>query len=192
MSGDIHFGFDITADNLREFEDALKEMGSRAVLAGFPQDKEHAREDENGNPVPITNAGIAYSMDKGMPEQNVPARPFMVQGVESVADKIVGGMESTGLAALDGNAQAVDAGLNAVGLTAQKGIRMKIRDGPFVPLAESTLKARARMGGSIAKAAKAELDSRAAGNEAGTDNANPLNLTGQMRNAVEFVIRKEQ
>ncbi len=80
MSGDIHFGFDITADNLREFEDALKEMGSRAVLAGFPQDKEHVREDENGNPVPITNAGIAYSMDKGMPEQNVPARPVHGSG----------------------------------------------------------------------------------------------------------------
>ena len=44
MSGDIHFGFDISADNLREFEDALKEMGSKAVLAGFPQDKDEPRQ----------------------------------------------------------------------------------------------------------------------------------------------------
>jgi hypothetical protein len=33
MSGDIHFGLDITADNLREFEDALKEMGMVSALA---------------------------------------------------------------------------------------------------------------------------------------------------------------
>ena len=74
-----------------------------AVLAGFPQDKDEPREDADGNPSPITNAGIAYSMDKGMPEQNVPARPFMIPGIESVQDKIVGGMETTGLAALDGD-----------------------------------------------------------------------------------------
>ena len=101
-------------------------------------------------------------------------------------------MEKTGLAALDGDAQAVGAGLNAVGLTAQKGIRMKIREGPFAPLAESTLLARTHMGRSIAKAAQKELDSRAAGNEAGVDNARPLNLTGQMRSAVQYVIRKEE
>jgi hypothetical protein len=191
MSGDIHFGMDVTADNLREFEAALREMQAQAVMAGFPADKNEEREDENGNPTPITNAALGYIHDKGMPEQNIPARPFMVPGIESVEGKIVDGMERIGVAALDGDTQEVEAGFMAVGLTAQNGIRRKIIDGPFAPLADSTLVARARMGGRIAKAAQAEIDSRAAGNEAGVDNARPLNLTGQMRNAVTYVIRKE-
>lgn len=191
LNGDIHFGFEVTADNMRAFADALQEMTGEAVLAGFPAEKEETREDENGNPVAINNATIGYLMDKGMPEQNVPARSFMISGIESVGDKIADAMEQTGTAALDGDQQRVQEGFHAVGLVAENGIRQKIIDGPFVPLAESTLKARARAGGEIGKAAQRELDSRQAGNVESVEDARPLNFTGQMRNAVSYAIRKE-
>ena len=64
-------------------------------------------------------------------------------------------------------------------------------EGPFEPLKESTLRGRAHMGGEIGKAAIFELDSRAAGNEPDPGNVCPLNATGQMRNAVNYVIRKD-
>jgi hypothetical protein len=192
MSGSVHFGFDITSDNLKAFEDALREMQAQDVLAGYPADKAEPREDQDDNPVPITNAAIAYLMNTGMPEQNVPAREFMVSGIESVEQPIISAMEQTGIAALGGESQAVEQGLNAVGLIAQNGIRSKIVDGPFEPLAESTLRGRVRHGGAIGKAAQTELDSRAVGNEPSVDNARPLNFTGQMRNAATYVLRKRE
>jgi len=190
MSGDIHIGLDVTSDHMREFADALRLMTDESVMAGFPAD-ERPREDENGNATPITNAALGYVHNTGMPELNIPARPFMVEGIENVEDTIIDGMEATGLAALDGDSQGVESGLNAVGMTAKLGIQTKILDGPFEPLAESTLKARARRGGSIGEAAQFELDSRAAGNDPNPENARPLTETGQMRNAVNYVLRKE-
>ncbi|KAA6459631.1 hypothetical protein DYQ86_16055 [Acidobacteria bacterium AB60] len=187
---DINFGIDITEDNLGDFEKALKELRSQAVFAGFPEDKDKPREDPDGESEPITNAALAYIHDKGMPEQNIPARPIMEPGVESVQEEIVAKLEQTGLAALDGNLQGVENGFQAVGLIAQNGIRQRILDGPFVPLAESTLRARARMGGEVGAAAQRELDGTPS--PSGDPNVRPLNVTGQLRNAATYVVRKEE
>jgi len=193
MSGDVNLGFSVTHDEMASFMKALQAMQAKEVLAGFPADetpRQATPEDTKEGKQPITNAALGYIHNTGMPEQNIPARPFMVEGIESKGDQIANGMEAVGMAALDGNAEAVNQGLHAVGIIAKVGIQTKIVDGPFVPLAESTLKARARMGGSVGSAAQRELDSRAAGNSAGVDEARPLNLTGQMRNAVNYVVRE--
>lgn len=186
----VNLSFQVTRDEMKELARAIAQMTGESVLAGFPADGK-PREDEDGESEPITNAALAYIHNTGIPELNIPARPFMVQGIEQVEDRIVAGMEATGLAAFDHDQQAVELGLHAVGATARDGIKMKIRDGPFEPLKESTLRARARRGGEIGKVAMTELDSRTAGNEPSTDIARPLNDTGQMRNAVNYVIRKE-
>lgn len=174
-------------DATEAFEEALAELLSKEVLAGFPEGEE-PRKDEDGNPSPITNAALGYIHNTGAPEKNIPARPFMVEGVENVGNEIVDRMYDVGVAALDGDSQRVDMGLHAVGLTAKLGIQNKIVDGPFEPLAESTLKARARLG---RQGAQEELDRREAGEDPGVDLARPLNLTGQMRNAVNFVVRQK-
>jgi hypothetical protein len=110
----------------------------------------------------------------------------MVEGIEGVQDEIVGRLKEVARAALDGDSQRVDRGLHAVGLEAKLGIQNKILDGPFEPLAESTLKARASRG---RQGAQDELDRRAAGENPGTDLARPLNDSTQMRNAVNYVVR---
>lgn len=182
MNG-INLSFGVVADNSDALIKALAEMKSKAVYAGFPED-EKPRTDGS----PITNAAIAYVQNTGAPEQNIPSREFMVSGIESKRDPISDGMQEVGTAALDGDIPAAGAALHKVGLTAQNGIRNKIIEGPFEPLAESTLKARARRG---RDGAQQELDRRAAGEDPGTDLARPLNDTGQMRNAVTYVIRKD-
>lgn len=187
MANDVNLGFSVTHDEMKSFMKALEEMQAKSVLAGFPEG-ERAREDNEGNAEPITNATLGYIHNTGMPEQNIPARPFMVEGIENKREEISDGMEAAGVAALDGNVDGVNSALNAVGLSAQAGIRMKIVDGPFEPLAESTLKNYARQG---AKGAQTELDSRAAGNDPNPENVRPLNRTGQMRNAVAYAVRKE-
>lgn len=187
MANDVNLSFKVVSDNMSAFMKALEEMQAKEVLAGFPEE-EKAREDEDGNPSPITNAALGYIHNTGMPEQNIPARPFMVEGIEDKKEPITDGMKSAGLAALDGNTQLVDQSLHAVALIAKTGIQMKILDGPFEPLADSTLKARARRG---REGAQEELDRRAAGEDAGVELARPLNDTGQMRNAVDGIVREK-
>jgi hypothetical protein len=187
MANDVNLDFSVTHDEMGSFMKALEEMQAKSVLAGFPEG-EKPREDEEGNPDPITNAALGYIHNTGMPEQNIPARPFMNEGIENKREEITDGMEAAGIAALDGDMDGVNSALNAVGLSAQAGIRTKIVDGPFEPLAESTLKARARRG---RKGAQEELDRRAAGEDPGVELARPLNDTAQMRNAVNYVVRKE-
>ena len=69
------------------------------------------------------------------------------------------------------------------------GIKNYIADGVAPPLANATLRKRARKG---RKGAQAELDRRAQGEEPGMDLAKPLEDTGQMRNAVTFAIRNRE
>lgn len=159
----VEISFNVVGDMMAELEKALKEMQAKEVLVGFPE-SEDTRVDEKGNPESITNASLAYIHNFGAPEANIPARPFMVEGIEGVREKITDRMYTVGTAALEGNKQAVDMGLNAVGLTAQLGIQDKINDGPFTPNAPSTVKAK------------------------GSDS--PLIDTGQLRNAVTFQIRE--
>jgi hypothetical protein len=187
MASGVELGFSVTTDEMGAFMKAFKDMQAKEVLAGFPED-ETPREDEDGNPSPITNAALGYIHNTGMPEQNIPARPFMVEGIETKREPISDGMEVAGLAALDGDVQGIDKALMAVALIAQDGIKNKILDGPFEPLAESTLRARAARG---REGAQKELDSRAAGNAPNAENARPLNDTAQMRNAVQGVVREK-
>lgn len=187
MSNDVNLGFGVVHDNMNAFLKAFAKMQAKEVVAGFPQN-DTPREDEEGNPSPITNAAIAYVQNTGMPELNIPARPFMNEGVEDKREPIAKGMEAAGLAALDGNAEQMDRALHAVGLIAKSGIQSKINDGPFDPLSEATLKARAARG---RKGAGEELDRRAAGEDPGVELARPLVDTGQLRNAVEYAVREK-
>lgn len=190
MEKDVDLDFSVTHDDMGAFLHALESMQAKDVLAGFPAEEEPRKVEDGEEKEPITNAALGYIHNTGMPEQNIPARPFMVEGIEAIKDKVISGMETVGVAALDGNSQAVEQGLHAVGMTATLGIQNKILDGPFQPLAESTLKGRVRNAGSeVARAAQEELDSRAAGNAPNVDISRPLNVTEQMRNAVYYVVR---
>jgi len=185
VSARISFG--VTSDMTKAFMKALKDMQAKEVLAGFPESTSE-RKDENGEESPITNAAIAYVQNTGMPELNIPQREFMESGTESKREDITDGMREAGLAALDGDRQRVEAELHRVGLAAQNGIQSKINEGPFVPLADSTVEARARRG---RHGAQEEMDRRAAGEAPGTDLARPLVDTAQLEHAVTYLVREK-
>jgi phage gpG-like protein len=114
-----------------------------------------------------SNAMLAYIHDNGSPAQNIPARPFMRPGIESAKGAIEAVMKLGAKKALDGDETAVVVSLHQAGLIAQRSIRARINEGIDPPLAESTLRARARKG---AKGTK------------------PLIRTGQLRNSINYVI----
>ena len=62
-------------DNLRKLTQGIEVLTTMQVMVGVPDDKSGRREGE------INNAELAYIHDKGAPEANIPARPFMEPGI---------------------------------------------------------------------------------------------------------------
>lgn len=155
----------VTKDGVPALLKAIRDLTSKEVLVGIP-DTAAGRDDGDT----ISNAEIGYLMETGSPTQNIPPRPHLVPGVESVNDKIEKRMRAGAEAALAGRKSDVDATLTAVGITAENAVKAKITDGPFTPLSPKT----------IAK--------RKAKGRTGTK---PLIDTGQYRRAITHVVRKK-
>jgi hypothetical protein len=151
-------------DDTAKVIDGIAKLTTTRVMVGVPAEKGGRRDGE-----PINNAALLYIHEHGAPEAGIPARPTLMPGIQSAQKDINSGLEKTGKAALDGRPEAVDRGLTAVGLKAQSAIRAKFGSDELAPLAASTLEARRARGRTGDK---------------------PLLDTGQLRNSVNFVIRK--
>ena len=160
-------GVTISKDETASLLKAIKALTSKQVLVGVP-DSTAEREPVEGESPGLSNAAIGYIQEKGAPEANIPARPFLEPGVAGAKDQIAARFKSGAKSALTGDLEAVDATLNAVGLMGQNAARAKITDGPFAPLKPSTLANRKRRGRSGER---------------------PLIDTSQLRRALTYVIR---
>jgi len=155
----------VVQDHTGDLEKALAALTENIVYVGIPADNTNRTDDD-----PLGNAAIGYIQENGSPINNIPARPFLVPGVQSVADKVAGIFQKAGENALSGDLTAVQQGMNAAGLAAQSAVKRHITEGIPPPLAQSTLAARA------ARAVK---------------RTKPLIDTGQLLNSITYVIRKK-
>jgi hypothetical protein len=166
-----------TGPGLEGIFKALDDLSKTKLMVGFPSDDDEklgtggpdARTDG-----PATNALLAYVHETGSPARNIPARPFLHPGVEDGLSQVEPHLRAAATAALEpaGATEKVKKEFVAAGLILQGSVRTKITVGPFVPLAESTKAARRRK------------------HPAAGDEVTPLIDTGQLRAAVNFVIRK--
>ncbi len=137
----IKSGVHVVEDNTDQFLKSLEFLSKTAVLVGVPEEKADrdpsmAPEENTG----ITNATLAYIHDKGAPEANIPARPFMEPGIKNAKKDITKYMGQAAVYLLTAKQrQRGIKALNAAGMVAASSIKQKIEDGPFVPLMESTL-----------------------------------------------------
>ena len=175
----------IKADKLPGLLKAIAELNKNIVLVGVPDSTTERGDDEAG---PMNNATLGYIHEHGSPAANIPARPHLIPGVEDAQDDIASRFKKASQAALDGKKDKVRQQLESAGLVAQNSVKNKITDGDLEPLAESTLRARARRG---REGAVNELASRAAGNAPDNNNARPLIDTGQYRNSITYVVRSK-
>ena len=150
-----------TEDKLPDIIKAIHDLVGVRVQVGVPSTK---TDRDDG---PLTNADLAYIHEFGAPAANIPARPFLVPGIEEGEDKIVKQMERATKAALRAKPAEVDQALHGVGLVAQNNVKLKINNGPFEALSEVTLKYRMARGRTGTK---------------------PLIDTGQLRNAISYAI----
>lgn len=151
-------------DGLPKLLKGLHQLPKRGVLVGIPAAKGPRDEGD-----PVNNAALGYIHEFGAPEANIPARPFLIPGVRSATDRVAISFRRAGEAALSGNNEKAEASINAAGMAAVASVQRRLTDGPFVPLAETTLAARRRRGVTRTK---------------------PLIDTGQLRRAVTYVLRK--
>lgn len=178
-------GLTVKGKGLDEVRDSIRKLAEQEVLVGFPVETTERDEAQEG----ITNAALGYIHDNGMPEQNIPARPFMGPGIARARDAISRGLYAAARRTLMGIPGAAEAGLHMVGLKAKLAIQNTINEGVPPPLADSTLRRRAAKG---RKGAILELENRAKGEAPSTALAKPLIDSGQLRNAVNYVIRSRK
>lgn len=157
----------VTKDELANVLKSIHALVSREVLVGIPESEDARKASEDG--APIGNAEIGYIQETGSPINNLPARPFLVPGVEKALPKALEQLKRGGTKAIGGDSSAADKALNAAGMVCQNSVRATIVNVIPPPLAESTLDARKRRG------------------RTGTT---PLLDTGALRNSVTYVIRK--
>lgn len=183
----------MTKPPLTKLKDILPKVKSRfvslsdsEVLVGVPRDKGERR-DTTG----MTNAMLALIHDTGSPVRNIPARPFMKPGIAAAKSGIIKEMKRGGRKVLKGDEGEYLITLHRIGLIAQLSIRSVINEGIPPPLTDSTLKGRIRSRRGK-KGAIAELISRKSGNMPALTLSKPLINTGQLRNAISYVIRAKK
>jgi len=190
----IKGGVKLIRDQAVAHVEAVEILLRNEILVGFPeQNADREPEDSHlSGPNGPTNAALGYIHDHGAPEANIPARPFMDPGIQSTRDDLAGQFRSllekvTHVGGIPPTQVAQR--LHRIGLVASVGIKNKINEGIPPPLAESTLLKRANRGLKGRKGAQKELQNRAKGEAPSTQFAKPLVDTGQLRNAVNYVIR---
>ena len=109
--------------------------------------------------------------DNGAPEVGIPARPTTGPGVRDAKTEIERRLRLAGTAALDGKPQSVVNQFNAAGMAGAAAIKNRINSNTPPPLKPGTIAARKRRG---------------------VKRTNTLVDTGQMRNAVTYVVRREK
>ncbi|MNK60446.1 hypothetical protein D3C87_795800 [compost metagenome] len=190
-------GVRISGDGVEDLLASLLELADAEVLVGFAADENNARTDSDE---PL-NAQLGYIHDNGAPESRIPARPFMIPGIEAAQSAIEAKLSETVRAVLrEGTSgrgpDKARAGLAQTGFIAMNSIKRTINAGVPPPLSERTLRGRLKAGrkdgGGARKGAAIELDRRADGQEPSVEFAKPLVDTGQLRNAVTYAIRSRK
>lgn len=162
-------GVTVKVDLTDKLLKSLAALTKDRCLVGVPASNAD-RDPEPGESPDVNNAMIGYIMETGSPAKNIPARPFLVPGVENAKDEVAKRYAAGAKAMLNGKTDTLEPTHNAVGLIAVASVQEKITDGPFVPLAPRTLAARR------ARGRTGEM---------------PLIDTDQLRRAQNYVIRRK-
>ncbi len=156
---------DATAQLFRDIDSLVKSR----VLVGIPDTGADRTPEDGEEGTPPSNALIGYLMETGAPDQNLPARPTLIPGIEKARERIEKHLSKAALAAVTGDSAGVDSGLAAAGLIAVSSVQSEITDGTFAPLAQRTIQARLRRGITSTK---------------------PLIVSGQFRRSITYVVAR--
>lgn len=181
----------VVKDDVTKVFKALRELIGKQVLVGIPDNGQNHRDDS-----PVNNATIAYTMEMGSPAHNVPARPFLVPGVRKAQGAALYQLRLAAEAAMSGDSSKVAQGLMRAGIVASNEVKHTINSNIPPPLKPGTIRGR-KYGRDTKSRRESEdvyldlvskgVNPAAAQNEVGIV---ALVNTGQMRNAITWVVRE--
>lgn len=182
----------MTVDNMKAIIDAINKLTKKDVLVGIP-DSAPERTD-----TPMTNAQIGYVMETGSPAHNVPARPFLVPGVQDVQAECAERLGKAADAALSGNQSGAERQMNSAGMVASQSVKKKIGSNIPPALSPETIRNRRRSRQTQGMRADEKQYLKAVAD--GTDPAQaqaeagiiPLVNSGSLRNAITHVVREKK
>jgi hypothetical protein len=164
----------INKDMTKEFNDIIKKFKNDAVLIGIPEEDTARKKTDDDSPQPITNAALLAINEFGSTANNIPPRPVMAIGIRRAQNEIAEQYKKAVINAFKVGLNALDIYYNRAGIIASNSVKKVINDqdgidGP----AEATLLARLRRKPTPFRGQKA------------------LIVTGQMRNAITYVVKGE-
>lgn len=149
------------------FMKAIESFKKDAVLVGIPE-----TENNRDNAGPIGNAALLAINNFGSPANNIPARPVMQIGIKNAQEAIAAQFKVAAQTVLSKGPSALQTYYERAGIIASQSIKKVINDQEGIdPPAEATLKARKYITKTGFKGTKA------------------LVVTGQMRNAITYVVK---
>lgn len=143
----------------------IKTIKTKSLKIGIP-----ASDDSRTNDPSIGNAYLGFINEKGSPANNIPARPFLVPGVEDGKKYYLPVLENAMKNSLT-NPKSLNNGLEKTGLIAVSKVKRRIvQQRDFAPLSDKTIKERKSKGFEGEKA---------------------LIRTGQLLNSITYVIEEK-
>lgn len=157
----------VTADFTEQFNAVIKKFKNDQVLVGIPSSD--ATRDEDA---PINNAALLAINNFGSEANGIPPRPVMAIGIKNAQDEIAEQYKRATIEALTKGTAVLSPIYNRIGIIASNSIKKAINAQiGFLGPADSTLKTR-------------EAD--------GFKGTKSLIVTGQMRNAITYVVKGEE
>jgi hypothetical protein len=183
----------ITVDRVDEIIKNVAEMTQQRLLVGIP-DINAGRNTQNGSGA--SNAIIGYAMEFGLTGHGaggfqVPPRPFLRPTIADMKARITDTYRLIGLRALEGDMNGMKRMMSSLGLEAANNVKKRISAGIPPPLATSTVEgrlSRTQKGSAILRRLRTQGTDL---QKWGQGNLTPLIDTGQLRNAITYVIRKK-
>ena len=163
----------VTSDFTEKFNEAIKSFKRDAVLVGIP-----ATEDNRDEEAPIGNAALLAINNFGSPANNIPARPVMANGIRNAQDGIAEEFKKAAQDVLKKGPAALATYYERAGSIAANSVKKAINDQDF-----------AGGGPNNEEPAPATLAARKYLTQAGFKGTKSLIVTGQMRNAITYVVR---
>lgn len=158
----------VTTDLTKQFNDAIKKFKNDQVLVGIPAEESPRNHDTNSKSE-INNATLLAINEFGSPLNNIPARHPMATGIRLAQDDIAKEFKNAVYTAITSGTGDMGRYYERAGTIAASSIKKVINNQiDMEPPAPSTIKSR------LSKGFK--------GNKA-------LIVTGQMRNAITYVVR---
>lgn len=159
------------SDFTEAFKNNIAALQDNETLVGIPSDESSRNPGPDGEMPEINNASLLFINEFGSPANNIPARPVMAIGIKNAQEAIAEQFKKCAQSVLSKGPSAVNNYYERAGMIASSSIKKVINDQEGIEhISFATAISRLRVGFKGDKA---------------------LVVTGQMRNAITYVVRSK-